>query len=268
MPTAAGWSKLNEYLLQCATIHIPQDFSLAVLEQLPKLVPFDQGRIYFLDDEGCVYDEYLHGVKRKVTKDYLEYYSETDEGRYSVEKLARDYSERVIADARSKEREGRVPTNPIISMDWSTQPHDTKFYREHLEPQGIRYSTGFCFFDIKGRVRAIYCLDRTRNSDFSHEELALLQLVAMHLGNVFTNFYVTPPMSHGDAVALMKSDLPLTGRETEIASMLLRGSSPKAVSERLGISRETVYKHISNIHSKLGVSNQSELLAKLRESIR
>jgi DNA-binding CsgD family transcriptional regulator len=38
------------------------------------------------------------------------------------------------------------------------------------------------------------------------------------------------------------------------------------IAERFGISLQTVYKHIANIHSKLNISSRQELLLKVYES--
>ena len=269
VPTSVQWSKLNEYLLQVTTIHQPHDFCVAALDLLPKLISYDQGIVYFLDETASVYDEYLVGVSEKAVRAYhLHVFDDPEEeSEWSVSAIARQYADRIIADAKEKERLGRVPTNPITSMDFSRYPHDSRFYRECVRPRGIRFSTGFGFFDMRGRVRVVFCLDRTRNVDYSHDELTLLELVAMHLGNTYVNFHAEPPLGHGDTLALATSDLPLTAREREIASLILQGSSAKAVADRLGISRETVYKHVNHIHAKLGVSNQAELIARLRESV-
>jgi DNA-binding CsgD family transcriptional regulator len=78
--------------------------------------------------------------------------------------------------------------------------------------------------------------------------------------------FVEPPVTLGDTIALMASGIELTERERQLCTMLMRGATPKSISESLGIARRTVYKHISNIHAKLGVSSQTELLAKLSES--
>ena len=133
---------------------------------------------------------------------------------------------------------------------------------------GIRYSTGFGFFDDHGRVRVVFCLDRTRNADFSRDELTMLQLVAMHLGNAYVNFFLEPPVWHGYATMLDSLDWPLSDRENQILALIMEGKTPKAVAEELGISRETVYKHVSHMHAKLGVTNEAELTARAREELR
>jgi DNA-binding CsgD family transcriptional regulator len=53
----------------------------------------------------------------------------------------------------------------------------------------------------------------------------------------------------------------LSDREMEIARLVLRGNSSKAIAERLGISPETVKVHRRNLYNKLGISTQPELFS-------
>jgi len=52
----------------------------------------------------------------------------------------------------------------------------------------------------------------------------------------------------------------LTAREREIVTLIAKGLNRKKVSERLFVSEATVRNHLSSIFSKLGVSNQFELV--------
>ncbi len=58
----------------------------------------------------------------------------------------------------------------------------------------------------------------------------------------------------------------LSQREKEVLQLLSKGLSYKEIGNHLGISMETVKKHLSNIYQKLHVQNKIEALNKYRRS--
>ncbi len=57
------------------------------------------------------------------------------------------------------------------------------------------------------------------------------------------------------------TDLPITNREKEVLVHLAQGKTNKQISQSLMLSPSTVRNHISNIFSKLNISNRSQATA-------
>ncbi len=55
--------------------------------------------------------------------------------------------------------------------------------------------------------------------------------------------------------------LPITEREKEVLINLAKGKTNKEISSKLGLSTSTVRNHISNIFTKLKISNRSQATA-------
>lgn len=60
---------------------------------------------------------------------------------------------------------------------------------------------------------------------------------------------------------------PLSKREMQISTMLMRGKSVRKISEELEISPHTVRNHLKNCFRKLGVSSQVELVTRFASTV-
>lgn len=244
MTTEFPWERLNRVILNCGAVHEEHGFGANAVEQMGQLIPYDQARVYFFNDDTRIYDEVLVGVDQQVVEEYFAYYAQVENGHYDVIRRIKAYHD---------------PLVPVL--DWQGQKPD-RFQREHLYPQGIHYSTGLLLRDPYNAPRILFCLDRTGQTTFSHLETELLGCLGAHLNNLYQNFYAVPRGTRGDDGLLER----LTPRETEICRLLRRGATPAAIAEKLCIARPTVYKHLANLHEKLGVSNRQELLLRLTDA--
>ena len=57
--------------------------------------------------------------------------------------------------------------------------------------------------------------------------------------------------------------LPLTERERDVATHVMRGMSNEAIAQTMGLSPETVKTHVHNIFEKSGTHSRAEFLAKV-----
>ena len=78
------------------------------------------------------------------------------------------------------------------------------------------------------------------------------------------SFQEVVQMAEG-AVARFAQRSGLTGRETEVVSLLAMGRSVPVIASQLGITQNTVRFHCKNVYDKLGVHSKQELLALIDE---
>ena len=74
-----------------------------------------------------------------------------------------------------------------------------------------------------------------------------------------------PPISsgqHADPAG------PLTGREQEVAALVARGRSNRAIADELVISERTVEKHVANILARLELTSRTQLAVWAHEHVR
>jgi len=64
-------------------------------------------------------------------------------------------------------------------------------------------------------------------------------------------------------LGLLRHELSLSSRQTEIARLISRGMSDRQIAEQLGISFGTVRTHMSRLFQKCNVDNRLQLLAQV-----
>lgn len=57
----------------------------------------------------------------------------------------------------------------------------------------------------------------------------------------------------------------LTGRETELLTLIAKGLSNKEIASRIFVSEHTVKKHLNNVYGKLDVSRRTQAVSKARQ---
>ncbi|TWH56993.1 Response regulator containing a CheY-like receiver domain and an HTH DNA-binding domain [Desulfitobacterium sp. LBE] len=238
------WLKIHDFLLDIEKAWEPKGFCTQVMAKLHMLLPYDKARIYIINKNGQISYEFLYGVEKRWSENYLSYYSKIENNRYSIFRNS-NYA--------NPEIHGSV-------TDWDNHTID-EFVTRYIKPQGIKHSLGFTLYgDAFGK--GIFCFDRTSGTGYQTKELGIISIVHPHIQNLLRNSFVavTRGTSHPknpDSKSL------LTKREHEIAELLYKGVSPINISNQLFISLSTTYRHIANIHAKLNVSSRQELIIAL-----
>jgi DNA-binding CsgD family transcriptional regulator len=75
---------------------------------------------------------------------------------------------------------------------------------------------------------------------------------------------VAPPEPEVEPV---EGDGPLSGREREVAALVLEGLTYKQIGEQLFISAKTVEHHVARMRQRLGSGSRGELFAHLRRIV-
>lgn len=245
----ASWQKIYDLVYCCGNVHDPKRFSIQIIQEFNRLVPFDQARIYFMNGNGKLKDMYLSGIDKKWVTAYFDYFSQVEGGRYSLRLNFRD------------EMNPYRPNTVVNTRSWVSAPPD-EFVTDYVRPLGLTYSLGFHLFDASGTPTVCFMLDRTTPTKFSDKEIMTVCLAVPQLNNLYKNFFNQKAEQYRMAQISWESTN-LTAREVEIATLLCQGVSPANISKKLYIAQSTAYKHIAHIYEKMHVSSRQELLVQL-----
>jgi len=135
--------------------------------------------------------------------------------------------------------------------------HELDLYREVYARVGAEDQLSFALPPPPGMVVGIALNRSTRG--FSPQERELVELVRPHLSQAFRDARERPladPLAPERLLALG-----LTGREAQIAGLLVDGRSAAQLASELTISVHTARNHIASIYTKLGVRTRAGAVA-------
>lgn len=236
-------------ILECSQAHSPRSFAVKLLDLMGKMCSYDEAMVFFLDVNGKISGKYTIHIQEKWLDEYLDYY---------LNQIEFPDEFRINQDVR----ENALNYSFSNIIDWS-QVSDSEFLVNYIKARKLKYSWGFCFFDLNGAYHAVFSLDRTRNVPFSEIERNRLNLALPILNNMYRNFFYQGTDFSPNQSKSSWNKYNFTKRETEIVNLLCQGMSIQNISSALYIAKTTVYKHISHIYQKANVSTQQELLFKI-----
>ncbi|MBI2255894.1 MAG: helix-turn-helix transcriptional regulator [Proteobacteria bacterium] len=175
-------------------------------------------------------------------------------------------------------RAGRLPALFRMRELAPDRFYQSEYFRSYYSKTGLAEEVGI-FLPLHGGLMVAISLMRAgATGAFSDHDLARLRIVeptirAMaqrHWSNLARDWRADDAGSRPgklDLDSLLKSAFAgdgrprLTRRESEIASLVLRGHSSESIGRLLGVSPGTIKIHRKNIYRKLKISSQAEMFS-------
>lgn len=234
---------LNHLIYAIYNIEDFESLKVHILESLKSVIPFECGSISMAEQ----------GDSERMLGDYAvvpERYSAVEEKYRLIER--HDISRWQM----QTQQAGIFRASDLLDEE---QWERTVLYRECYQPFGLYHGVDMTIVQT-GRFLGILTLYRQKaQGDFSEDELFLLKLISDHLNARFHRETVAGHSRMSPQLAKVVRSYGLTARETEIASMVMAGSSNEEISRELAISANTLKKHLQHIYRKTGVTGRVEL---------
>lgn len=232
------WKKISDFTFVAEKCKDADSLAKYVFKHLDQLIQFDGAVLLLLDQDGNCRHFYQTGHSHQV-------------------EMTKNCFQRKVVQRISKEYRHHYPSVEECVLD-SRQVVDPAL-RTYMKQLGVQEVFGLGLWDGNGHLRCVFSLERCTKESFSHQNKQIIDIIFHHLNNLYQNL-------SSDAYSFDGTQLGLTRREAEVGQLLMEGKANEEIAEDLAISPATVAKHIANMHRKLGVQTQQELLVKLFRS--
>tara|TARA_Y100001954_G_C15685022_1_gene539768 strand:+ start:34 stop:837 length:804 start_codon:yes stop_codon:yes gene_type:complete len=168
---------------------------------------------------------------------------------------------------------GRTDGSCFLSEISPDRFYSSDYFKHHYARTEIGDEVGI-FFPISNEETAVFSFTRpNRQQRFNASERRRIAAVVPLVRSLFIQHFAILSLGEKDprlpvtarsmiesAFGQFGNDL-LTDRESQIASLILKGHSTNSISSHLKISVETVKSHRKNTYAKLNISSQAELFS-------
>lgn len=139
----------------------------------------------------------------------------------------------------------------------------TEVYQRLLGPVGDRYQAAFVLDRSPAELSLISLWRQQR--DFTDDEVAAVQPLT---AAVAASVRLREHLVEVRALAEGRHAAPLTGRQTQVVTLVALGLTNEQIGRRLGLSPRTVRKHLECLFARTGATSRTQLAVLWRESVR
>ncbi len=141
----------------------------------------------------------------------------------------------------------------------------TEFYNDFLKQDGLCYGINYFAYDRGANIGDVRVWRAESREDFSERDAKIVDAIGPSFVNALIRarkFDATIPALR---FSLISDKIQFTGREAEIADLLVVGCSDDEICSKLLISKSTLRSHISAIFRKSGLNRRTQLAQFLSE---
>ena len=237
------WMRINSILL---LMYSTEDFDTMrtyILDSIKVLIPYKKAMFYMVIDDGNSIQLDCPIFVNVDKKFAIEYEKTVEFG----------YLGRVALSAR---RSLAYKDTDLMTEDIRI---NSDVYKSFLKPYDVPYGAGIILAENNKLVGELTLFRSKLQGDFSERDVCILDILREHLEiRLQLSTEVKYDTSYIKHLQLLK--IGLTQREIEILELIINDYSTDDISTKLNISIHTTKKHLSNIYSKLDISNRLQLV--------
>lgn len=242
---ANNWSVLNNIIYKIYTTKDAAAMRRNFLEQMKMVLDFDCAEFYLTDLEDS--SHFLEPVKYNCDIDGAGMFHEM------LKKSSLTFLGKSIVF-----RESDIMPSEIRIK--------SSYYKEYYVVNNLQYALHLLLGDGTDCVGLVTLYRTIGKENFDSDDMFVLDLLKEHLlFRLSEERKSRESLQEKMTVTEATGQYHLTKRESMILRMLMKGKDNNEISDELGISVNTLKKHILNIYRKLDINNRVQLFKMIKE---
>ncbi len=146
------------------------------------------------------------------------------------------------------------------------QLKETEFFNDFLLVDGLYHGVNLHLYNYEENIGDFRIWRKSGRGDFDSSACTMLDLLKPHMVQAIKNIRKYEQHNDSDVsfsideqCTCLKKRYSLTGREVQVARLLLKGESDDGISRNLYIGITTVRSHIKNIFRKTKINSRTKL---------